>query len=191
MAEVTNTSKQDPMLHLLTAMAPDGILGQEAQGQREIVNSTVLPVDMGWQREGEPPPQGQFEALGFTFGDVVDGDPLFRHATLPDGWRREGTEHSMWTGILDERGIPRVAVFYKAAFYDRKAHMSLVNVGSRIVTEFVYGDAAEPDVPECLTDEERAQVRSAAERYVADAEEFPDIYGDRLPRAWQVFHAAS
>jgi hypothetical protein len=34
----------------------------------------------------------------------------------------------MWSQLVDAEGVPRVAIFYKAAFYDRKAHMSFDQV---------------------------------------------------------------
>ncbi len=122
-----DTSLDDPMITLIDALASVGrggsssdfILEQEAQGQREMVNSDVLPIKIsgsGTIRD--------FEALGFVFGDgKIDG--IFRPATLPMGWKREASDHDMWSYIVDETGKRRVAIFYKAAFYDRDAFMSL------------------------------------------------------------------
>src|SRR5262245_10694052 len=110
-------------------MAPAGIEAQEAQGQREMVASTVLPTEVNF-RESD----ADYEALGFTFGEVVAGDPLFRQATLPEGWSRKGSDHAMWSYVVDERGIERVGVFYKAAFYDRKAGLNIINVGYQAAT---------------------------------------------------------
>ena len=96
------------------------IEAQEARGQEQLVHSDMLPVDMGGKRE-------EFEALGFEFGSQVPGDPLFIHAKLPEGWTKEAApDHSMWSYINDTEGNRRVSVFYKAAFYDRAAHMGLV-----------------------------------------------------------------
>jgi hypothetical protein len=112
----------DPLERLLVAASPGGIEASEAQGQRELVASTVVPTDLLRSTKAD------YEALGFVFGDVVAGDPLFQNVTLPSGWTREGSDHAMWSYICDETGRKRVAVFYKAAFYDRKAHMSLDQV---------------------------------------------------------------
>ena len=106
----------DPLLGLVMGM---GIEAQEARGQAQFVESDVLPVDL---RNAE----ALFERLGFVLGEPVAGDPLFRHATLPPGWRRVQTDHSMWTKIEDDLGRDRVSVFYKAAFYDRSAHAYIV-----------------------------------------------------------------
>lgn len=118
---IENTAGRDPIIHLLGAMSDGGngyIEGLERDGQRQLVNSDQLPARMGSELE--------YEVLGFTFGDVVQGDRLFRHATLPAGWKREGSDHSMWSYIVDETGKQRVAIFYKAAFYDRDAFMYLI-----------------------------------------------------------------
>ncbi|HEY9395862.1 MAG TPA: hypothetical protein VIP58_17045 [Nocardioides sp.] len=170
-----NTSKSDPMENLLAAMG--GIEAQEAQGQRELVASAVLPFP-GWNSS-----DADFEALGFTFGDKVPGDDLFREATLPPGWTRKGTEHAMHTDVLDERGIARVGVFYKAAFYDRRADMHIINVGGRAAQQWIYGDDEELTLHPGLTAEELADAKAGAEAYLVSAEEHPDIYADRLPRA--------
>ena len=180
----TTRDMQDPgnsLAFLLQANAggspSNAIENMEAQGQRELVASTVLPFP------GFGASDADFEALGFTFGDKVPGDDLFRQATLPEGWTRKGTEHAMHTDVLDERGIARVAVFYKAAFYDRRADMHIINVGGRAATEWIYGDDEEPSLHPGLTAEELADTKAGAESYLVSAEEHPDIYADRLPRA--------
>lgn len=116
-----NTSKRDPFVHLL-GMLSDGqsdyITGMEADGQRQLVASEQMPTDA---------PTEQLEALGFTFGPPDEHDPMFRPATLPEGWTRQGSDHAMWSYILDEQGRKRVSIFYKAAFYDRSAHANVVS----------------------------------------------------------------
>lgn len=97
------------------------ITGQEAVGQRQLVESTSLPTDTAGH-------DADYLALGFTFGEPDPSDPLFRPATLPDGWSKQPSDHSMWSYVVDEHGRRRVAVFYKAAFYDRSAHMRLETV---------------------------------------------------------------
>jgi len=177
-----NTTERDPMIHLLGAMS-DGpsryIEDLEADGQRQLVASDKLPTDLRDRSE--------FEALGFTFGDPIEGDPMFAPATLPPGWKREGYDHAMWSYIVDERGIQRVGIFYKAAYYDRSAHASLINVGNALAAHFVYSD--EPDISTLglFTADERAafvaRLRSEAE------EKQYASYGnlDRV-RAWLAEH---
>lgn len=95
---------------------------QEANGQREIVHSAVIPTDIRGASEDD------LKSLGFDLGPVVDGDPMFRRADLPDGWTRDGSEHAMWSYLLDGLGRRRASIFYKAAFYDRSAFLSLMTV---------------------------------------------------------------
>jgi hypothetical protein len=105
------------MENAIIASTPGGIEAQEARGQRDFVASTTLPIECnGCTRE-------QIEQMGVVFGDPVDD--LFVNAQLPDGWQKKPTEHSMWSDIVDDRGRRRAAIFYKAAFYDRSAHISL------------------------------------------------------------------
>lgn len=129
MNEIQNTSQfvKDGGAYLLLGAAMGGasadelIGGMEAAGQRQLVASQLLPTDTHKT-------DAEFEALGFVFGDPVDDDPMFRHATLPKGWTKRGSDHDMWSYVVDEHGRERVAVFYKAAFYDRHAHMYLNTV---------------------------------------------------------------
>jgi hypothetical protein len=97
----------------------------EKAGQQQLVNSALLPT------KGSDNPE--FLRLGFTFGEPLADDPMFRPATLPAGWRKAGTDHDMHSDILDQLGRKRVGVFYKAAFYDRRADMSLISVGGYVM----------------------------------------------------------
>lgn len=101
------------------------IENMEAAGQCELVVSDVLPIEMGAFRDSSVAARTFYEKLGFVFGEPVEGDPLFIHAKLPPGWKKRHTNHAMWSDIIDEKGRKRVGVFYKAAFYDRKAHMCI------------------------------------------------------------------
>lgn len=95
------------------------IEAQEAAGQRSFVNSTTLPSDMGdGGREG-------LETAGVVFGEPVEGDPMFTYVTLPDGWKKVATGHSMWSDLVDDKGRKRASIFYKAAFYDRSAFLRI------------------------------------------------------------------
>jgi len=127
---IENTSKRDPMMNLLGAMAEgtsNYITGMEAQGQRQLINSAQLPV------KGSTDPI--LAAMRITFGETVQGDPLFRSATLPEGWKKQGSDHAMWSYIVDDKGRRRAGIFYKAAFYDRDAH-----IGARRRFEINRGD---------------------------------------------------
>lgn len=181
-----NTSRRSPAAHTLGALAAGDaatyITGMEAAGQRQLVNSDRMPT----QRAGDP---AEWAALGFTFGDPDPNDPLFCPATLPPGWTREGTDHNMHSCIVDERGLRRVGVFYKAADYDRRADAHLFNVGYEAASQAIYGDGPVVVPWAKLTEEETAAVKAAAENYLVRAGENPGIYGDRAPRARAVLEA--
>lgn len=100
----------------LVASTPGGIEAQEARGQADLCNTSRLPKDH------RPECREALEAAGVVFGD--SSDDLFLNVTLPEGWKLQATEHSMWSDLLDENGYKRAAVFYKAAFYDMGAHFS-------------------------------------------------------------------
>lgn len=155
MSTPEDTSKRPSIAHYagMVAEGQEGyITGMEARGQREVVNSEVLPAEiLGDWNKSNAEKREAFEELGFEFGETAE-DGLFVRATLPEGWTREGSEHAMWSFVVDERGIPRVAVFYKAAFYDRKAHMSMTDPGSEAAASAMEGKA---DLWPVLSEEER------------------------------------
>jgi hypothetical protein len=121
-------------------ITPGGIEAQEARGQRQFVNSATLPRRcIGCTRE-------QVERMGVVFG--ADVDALFVNVTLPDGWSKVPTTHSMWSELRDAGGHVRAGIFYKAAFYDRDAHMSLsryINVTRRYYDKAEGADIGETD----------------------------------------------
>lgn len=106
------------MENFKAASTPGGIEAQEAEGQRTFVANETLPKEMlhGCTKE-------KLESIGVVFKE--DADDIFVNVILPEGWNKQPTEHSMWSDLLDEKGRKRAAIFYKAAFYDRSAHISL------------------------------------------------------------------
>lgn len=124
---VTNTTDEvrfNPLDFLIRSAIEGGssaaIERQEAQGQKELVNSATLPTTMrGRAKE-------VLEQAGVKFLGPVEGDPLFQYVELPAGWKKVPTDHSMASKLVDERGRVRASIFYKAAFYDRKADVSVV-----------------------------------------------------------------
>jgi hypothetical protein len=99
--------------------AGNAILHQEAQGQSSFVNSETLPSDM----QGDA--KSVLEKAGVKFGEKVEGDEMFQYVELPAGWKKVPTNHSMWSNLVDDKGRVRAGIFYKAAFYDRSAHLSV------------------------------------------------------------------
>lgn len=106
--------RPDSLGEVMAIALPGGIEAQEAAGQSEFCATDVLPKVC---------PRKELEAFGVKFG--TDHDDLFVNVTLPAGWKKNATDHSMHSDLLDEKGRKRASIFYKAAFYDRKADMYL------------------------------------------------------------------
>lgn len=117
---------------LVTGGASGTIERQEERGQQQLVNSDVLPADIHGREA--------LERAGVVFGGPVQNDPLFVYATLPAGWKKASTGHSMWSDLLDEQGRKRASIGYKAAFYDRWASMSATH---RFTFSLDYSDEAQ------------------------------------------------
>jgi hypothetical protein len=167
---IENTSTRDPHLHLLGAVSEGTtgyITGMEAAGQRQVVASTLLPIEIRGASDAD------FEKLGFTFG--AKRDDLFREATLPAGWSKQGSDHNMWSYVVDQHGRRRVAVFYKAAFYDRKADMHLETPLGYLRNALYEGTDPVLDdewLTAAVADEVLAEERDAELGQAADADEW-------------------
>lgn len=98
----------------LVAMTPGGIEAQEAQGQRDMIAASRLPKQILGN--------GRYEDFGIEI--LGEADDLFYNVKLPVGWRCNPTKHSMCSTLVDDKERERALVFYKAAFYDRRAHIS-------------------------------------------------------------------
>lgn len=131
-----NTAKELPHLAEVLAFGTGLIEAQEAQGAREAAASESLPTPRQPERE-------QYEALGFVFGEPFADDRLFCPVTLPAGWTKRRTSHSMHTDIVDAAGNVRGSFFYKAAFYDRDAILYPARSRYRIREHF--DDGPRPD----------------------------------------------
>ena len=117
MPKITNATERMLQAPNLLDGLPGMIEASEANGQRKLVASCQLPTSI----------HGDVKTLeqdGVVFGDVCKGDPLFRDATLPEGWEKRATDHSMWSELVDADGNVRASIFYKAAFYDRDAFIA-------------------------------------------------------------------
>lgn len=110
---------------LMTGSASFPVERQEAQGQRDLVESTQLPVKGSPGHGRDPGCDEAWAAAGIKFGPVNPKE-IFRDAEIPAGWKVRPTSHPMWSDLVDGRGRPRAKIFYKAAFYDRSAHMDVL-----------------------------------------------------------------
>lgn len=104
----------------------DAIEDQEVRGQKKLCDSKLLPTKMRCAFGScNSDPKKVLRSWGVEVGEQVKGDELFVECKLPDGWSIRPTEHAMWSDLVDAKGRKRGAMFYKAAFYDRKAHLDL------------------------------------------------------------------
>lgn len=103
--------------NFLVAAIPGGIEAQEKQGQVNFVNNETLPIKFSTGSKAD------LEKAGVVFGERVD--ELFCKVTLPAGWCKIATSHSMHSSLVDDQGRTRASIFYKAAFYDRHADITV------------------------------------------------------------------
>lgn len=112
----------EAMLFNMEGISPSAAIeAQEARGQRELAAAAAtgnaqLPTRSQWD---------ELEKAGIKRLGPVDGDDLFQRAELPAGWSIKQTDHSMWSNLLDDKDRKRARIFYKAAFYDRRATLHL------------------------------------------------------------------
>ena len=121
MNKVTNTSK-NPRVEWLMGGNPNAIEAQETQGQKEVVESSQLPSKVNYPREIDI--EEQYTLMGIKVIGNTEGDDLFLDVELPNGWKKDSTDHSMWNKLFDDKGRERLNFFYKAAFYDRDAFVN-------------------------------------------------------------------
>ncbi len=131
----TTTDMGDRAHQILFLAAGAGAVGQqEMAGQRQLLASGMLPADIRGANDAE------LAALGFTLGEADPRDPLFRRGSLPPGWSLRPMSDPRGSHLLDEHGRERGEIFYKAAFYDRKATLSLHSLAWHVARQ-VRADA--------------------------------------------------
>lgn len=133
MKQVTNTENK-PRPEWLMGGNPQAIEAQEAQGQKELVESSQLPSKCNYPSIKIDIIK-QYEAMGIKVIGQTKGDEMFLDVVLPAGWKKKGTGHSMWSELLDDKNRIRATIFYKAAFYDRD---SFINFEYRYVATRKY-----------------------------------------------------
>jgi len=113
------------LLSLSMVMGTDAIEFQEKLGQQNLCNSCELPIKCN--------EYGYFKKLHDMGIVILESEEkirtlpkgeLFMKVELPKGWKIKPTDHSMWSNLVDDKGRERASIFYKAAFYDRDAHLN-------------------------------------------------------------------
>jgi hypothetical protein len=115
---ITNTERDERHPEWLRGLNPDAIIDQEWRGQAQVIESSAIPTNLLGGITDDV-----LTDVGFELGEPFKDDPMFRPAKLPEGWSIVATDHPMWTEIVDADGLAWFQLFYKAAFYDRKAHL--------------------------------------------------------------------
>jgi len=139
MTNITNTTK-NPKREWLYGGNPGAIELQEKVGQMELSKSNQLP------RKTNNSEKSIYEKLGIKILERGNNDPLFVEAILPEGWKILPTEHSLWSNLVDHLNRKRAMIFYKAAFYDRDAHISFnTRYKYGIITYLENDDEKYPD----------------------------------------------
>ncbi len=153
------------LMLLLDESSARGIERQESQGQSDLVGGDTLPKSiMGATRE-------DLVSLGFKFGDDVD--ELFVQCSLPAGWAKRATEHSMHSELLDAYGRIRAGVFYKAAHYDRRAWMRIL---SRLRVDTCLPGKHDEEIRRCaVTDRDGRELFCSGERRAEEYEEIDKL----------------
>ena len=154
------------MENFIAAATPGGIEAQEKAGQIEQSFLETLPREgtlVGqWGRRDNY--LEEWERLGFVFNES-GGDDLFIEAKFPQGWRKQATDHAMWSHLLDDKGRKRASIFYKAAFYDRKAHIHFERRYSASAYAEIAGDT---ENYACVVRDGDAVIRDFGKRPIKD-----------------------
>lgn len=69
------------------------------------------------------------EGVGFT--ELKGRDDLFYSAKPPEGWTKETDGY--WTTIYDGNHVKRMSQFFKGAFYDMHAELSVLEIKDKNV----------------------------------------------------------
>ena len=95
----------------------------EERAQQGIANSEKWHlarwVHHSWG-SGSGDTRPALEALGFV---IHEESGLFYTCTAPDGWTKSTSGY--WTTILDSKGVERGSQFYKGAWYDETAFLTI------------------------------------------------------------------
>lgn len=116
---IQNTSKEGVHPEWLFGGNPDAIERQERKGQEQLAASSQLPAQGSFGEDARE----ELETHGIKIL-AREASGLFYDVELPDGWKIEPTDHSMWSNLVDAKGEKIARIFYKAAFYDRHASIS-------------------------------------------------------------------
>jgi len=127
MKDMKNDKKEEGFLEVFTEgmttkNIPQTIENQEKREQKKVKEFQLLPKKYNpYERKhlGYTDIKKAYEKLDIEI--IKEYDDLFFEVKLPEGWRIENTEHSMWNNLIDDKNRKRANFFYKGAFYDCNA----------------------------------------------------------------------
>ena len=112
--------------HKSIYLSSDAIEFLELLGQRQLVNAAKLPRQIRDLCEYKEISAAEIYAI---FGIKVirdsEADELFYDVKLPKGWKIKPTLHTMRSDLLDAKNKVKASIFYKAAFCDRSAFITI------------------------------------------------------------------
>ncbi len=124
MSKIKDTTKR-PRHDWTMGGNPNAIENQEREGQKKLADSnTQLPRKVN---SGATDVREAYRKMGITITSEGE-DSLFFNVELPTGWEVRPTNHSMWNNLVDDKGVTRATIFYKAAFYDRDAFINITDL---------------------------------------------------------------
>jgi len=120
MNKIKNTASgsADNLIHY---MLGGTVEQQEEQGRNELIIADQLPKT---NNDFDRSALEIYKKIGVEIVEDNNNDDLFFSVKLPKGWSKKCTGHNLWTDLLDDKGRKRACIFYKAAFYDRKAFIN-------------------------------------------------------------------
>lgn len=118
---IINTAIHEVHLEWLMGGNPEEIEAQELRGQQQLCSSSQLPKEIEVSRVEKVDAVKEYAKRGIKVRECED--PLFYNVELPAGWRILAMGHVNGADLVNVKGKIIARIFYKAAFYDRRAHI--------------------------------------------------------------------
>lgn len=103
----------------ISGASPREILRGQTTAQRLVAESDKWLL----ARRINPGGDSRVKLMKLGFKVIAVRDDLFYEVEAPEGWTK--STNGYWTRVLDKSGVERFLQFYKGAFYDRSAFISL------------------------------------------------------------------
>lgn len=111
----------EPDVPNISGRSPRENVSIEEAAQRAVAENASWLLAKEQNMNGDS--RQALEALGFTV--LGEADDLFYQVQPPQGWDK--STQGYWTTVTDDAGNERISQFYKGAWYDRRAFLSIRN----------------------------------------------------------------